>query len=395
MRYFKAMSWTAFAALAAAVAVAGETAPAAPLAQEIRLEAWGKDLGQALASITKQAHVDVRVAASFLKPKDFSSYTLYLYAENITVRQAVEWIARAIGCRYRVETLSSVILTGSYDWLREPEEILIEPVASLLGSKEHPAVFEAKMAELVKVHTLFQAYSLRLEAPDYKLVAVLPARLKRILYDALIAMSQPGLPLQPPAGEILGEAETELLQALRKSVVVRYKNVSAEEAIKDLTLQSGINIAFDHTPFFVRPLPRLTLNLGQTTARQAIEALAEGLGLSGYEMWPPRSVWLTAAPHKWCEAASREILWENLAVRAYAIADLAQKFGGSEVVVHHLRRQVRPDAWLDPATAIVYHSQSGNLIVVAPPALHDKVLRELCRLQADAGDRSLPKALTP
>ncbi|MCX7935913.1 MAG: hypothetical protein N3A66_11725, partial [Planctomycetota bacterium] len=241
MHYRNALKLAATLLLFAAPAAAGESKAAAPLEQEIRLDAWGKDLGQILATITKQSHVDLRVAASFLKPKDFSSYTLYLYAESITVRQAIEWIARAIGCRYRVESPSSVILTGSYDWLREPEEILIEPVASLLGPKESAAAFEAKMAELVKVHALFQAYSLRLEAPDYKLVAVLPSRLKRILADSLVAMSQAGMPLQPPAGEILSEAETELLQALRKTVVARYKNVTAEEAIKDLALQTGIN----------------------------------------------------------------------------------------------------------------------------------------------------------
>ncbi len=383
------------AVLTAPAVAADEGKAAAPLEQEIRLDTWGKDLGQVLASLTKQSHVDVRVAVSFLKPKDFSFYTLYFYAESITVRQAVEWLARAIGCRYRVEAPSAVILTGSYDWLREPEEILIEPVASLLGPKEPAASFEAKMAELVKVHTLFQAYSLRLEAPDYKLVAVLPARLKRILQESLMAMSQPGAPLNPPAGEILGEAETELLQALRRTLVVRYKNVTAEEAIRDLALQSGLNIAFDHTPFLTRPLPRITIDLGQTTARQAIEALAESLGLAGCEMWPPRSVWLTAAPRKWCEAASREILWENLTVRAYAISVLAKKFGGGEVVAHHLRRQVRPDAWLDPATALVYHGQSDNLVIVAPPALQDKILRELCRLQSDTNSRALPNASAP
>jgi len=362
-----------------AAAAAGEPAPS-PFDRTLRLELWGKHLGDAVSQITERGGVDLRVAAGFIKPKEFPTRTLWLQADRITVRQAVEWLARALDCRYRIDGPTSVKLSGSYEWLQEPEEILIEPVEPLVG-KLGAKPFEDKLSELVKVASLFQNCSLRLEEPDLKLVAILPKRLRNILGESLTAMQRTGLPLRPPAERRLGEMETELLQALRKQVVARYREQDAAAVLRDLSLQSGLLIGFDHRPFLTRPVPPITLDLGQTTVRQALEGLAAALGLKGCELWPPHCVWLTAEPRKWTPAAGRAFLWEELQVRSYAIGPLLKAWGGGEVVALQVRRRAVPNLWADPSTAVVFHPVSANLIVVAPEEAQDAVLRELCILQ--------------
>lgn len=353
----------------------------------IRLELWNKNLSDAVSQITERSGIDLRISPDFVHPREFSSYTLYLYADRISTRQAIEWVCRSINCRYRIDGPSSVWLTGGYDWLKRDTDILIQSIDPVLGPKGDFKELENDLSELVKVQSLFEDYWVRIERPDRKVVAALPPRLKKILVASLLAMTKPGKTIGAAPPPSFTKEETELLKALQARVVASYRARDAQEVIADLALQSGISIGIPPEPFAKDGVPDVTLELGEVTLQKAIEALAEALGLKGYELSPPRGVFLTKEPRKWSTAAGREMLWERLTVESYAIKKLAQLTSG-DAVAHHLRRRVSPDIWLDPCTAVVYHEPSGNLIVVAPQNVQDAVMRELHRLQSSPADKA-------
>ncbi len=368
-------------------ALAGASAPAAeaddPFDRVIRLDLWGRHLGEAISQITERSGVDVRVSPRYIHPREFPLHVLYLKAGAISARQAVEWLSRALDCRYRIDGPHAVWLTGGYDWLKqEPPEIMIENLGGLVGPRDNLEAFQAQLSELVKTHALFQIYSVRLESPDLKLVAILPDTLKTRLQQALVAMSNPGEPIRPPAPRRLEPGETELLERLQAKVVANYRQQDLLDVLVDLSLQSNLNLAFDHDAFPPGQPPRLDLSLGETSVRHCLETLATRLGLGGVELYPPRE------KAGWRRAASRAFLWENLVVKGYAVRDLATRLGSGEVLILKLRERVCPYTWQDPSAAMVFHQRSGNLIVIAPPEVQAELQAELYRLQTAAPEPS-------
>lgn len=354
-----------------------------PFDKHIRLDLWGRNLRDALSQITERGHIDVQISPHLIHPRQYTDYTLYLHADRITLRQAIEWLCRSIGCRYRIDGARSVWLTGSYDWLRsDRDEVLIEPLGPVLGRSGDIDSLYGIIYELVKVHSLFPTYWIRIEEEDGQLVASLPAHLKSILKRSLVAMSKPGRSISEPVTVTLSKEETDIYRALRTTVVVRYRNWSLREAIADLALQSGINIGFTPHLLIKNGEPTIDLDLGQVTLRAAVEQLVEKIGFKGYEISPPAGIFLTETKRKWSRAASRAFLWEALKVEAYAIGELAVHSSG-DAVAHHLRRRVLPDTWLDPCTAITFHPASRNLVVVAPEEAQRAVLAELKRMLSE------------
>ncbi len=372
------------ALLALSGSLFGGEADPAYFEKRIDLDLWGRHLGDAVSQITERSGIDLRVSPRFIRPKQFPRYKLHLEGKQMPARLAIEWLARSLGCRYRIDGKHSAWLTTSYDWMKESTKILIEDIESLLDRQGRIKAFEADVEELVKVHALFERYYIRIERQDQgvtKIVASLPRTLRQRLLKGLIAMSRPGQPLRLPEPIQYTSAETALLRKLRNQVVGPYRNQPARAVIRDISLQSNIHIALDPSLFTGKKLPRVTIALGTASARQFIEALAQQLGLKGMELYPPSGVWLTRPARKWIQASSREFLWENLPLKSYATGALAQAFGGGEVLAHHIRRRVSPATWLDPATAVTYHERSGNLIVVAPGRTQKAVLTELVGLQ--------------
>jgi hypothetical protein len=364
--------------------------------QKIQLDLWGKNLVDAYNQITQRAGIDVRISPSYMRPEHFKSVKVYLAANSITARQAIEWLSRAIGCRYRIDGRTSVWLSGSYDWMKEEPDVLIpdQPVNSLMSSEEQASSFEMKLMELVKANSLFgERYFLRIEEEragreefTCKLVAVLPATLKKYLAESLELMTKRGAEIVAPPARVISPAETALLKSLGAKIVVRYRKRPLREVLADLSLQTGLNIAFDHTPFRERPLPEITLELGEVTAREALEKLAAEMGLGGCELDAPGCVWLTARPCNWGTTASREFQWEGMEVKAFACQELAAAMGGGKVLAHQIRRRIdrtHPELWHDVSTAAVYHEKSGNLIVVAPREIQEAVQGELFALREE------------
>ncbi len=377
------------AAHAGRVAAAQDTGA---LDKTIAVDLWGRHLGDAVSQVTERSKVDVVVDPHFVRPREFRKHRLYLEASRLPVRTVIEWLCRALGCRYRTTGPHSVLLTDTYSWMEEKRTFCIPSYSldSLMAPGQTVKDFERKLWEIVKPNALFgPAFYLRIEV-DFindreqtrRLVAVLPHTLKQYLEEALQAMAAPGQPIQASRSAKAHPEQAELINRLRKPIVLDAKKKwSVRQVLREIRLQAGIQVAFDHEPFRSEPPPRIGLALGEVTAREAIEATAESLGFNGYESMPPGSVWLTTAARRWTTAASREFLWEGLVLKSYAVGDLVQAVGGGEVLCHRIRRGVCVDTWKDPATAVVYHVRSGNLLVLAPPDVQDAVVRELVRLQ--------------
>ncbi|MBN2711598.1 MAG: hypothetical protein JXR97_04085, partial [Planctomycetes bacterium] len=317
-----------------------------------------------------------------IRPREFSSHILYIKSDHIPVRLAIEWICRQLGCRYRIDGKKSVWLSGSYDWLNQEEDraVLIESIAPAIGNTEDIKPTARVIDELVKVTSLYQEYSVRIEEEDMNIVAILPNQLKNVLKDALLAMEEPGISLDKPASTTLSDSETELYQILQKKVVAKYNNWSVKDVIGDLQLQTGASIAFDPSAFRKKEMPKITMDAGtKASLRLAITELARQMGLEGYEISVPGGIYLTQQKREWTVASSREFLWDSIAVKAFDIKKLARQSSG-EAIAHHIRRQVSPDTWQDPCTAVVFHEPSNNLLVVAPERVINKVHVELDRI---------------
>lgn len=351
----------------------------------ISFKVWGESAEEAMNRIMEASDVDVRTSASFLTPEALRRTKVYLYAEQITVAQAVEWLAAALGCRYWLDGPRSVVLTTDYGWIDTTPLPLLENVETLMDPAGGIQELEENLWELVRVQSLLgDRYFLRIEEhpPEIKVVAVLPKPLRQRLYDAFLLMERPGedvrsLPSSLPSATA---EEAGLLDILRSPVIVRHRNRPLLSVIEDLSLQAGINIALDHHGLFERSLPLVTLELGEVTTRRALEELARQLGLGGIELDPPNGVRLTQTPSSWRCAASRKMLWEEMVMKSYAAQEVAARFESGRELVRHLQATVAPEIWLDPVTALLYHARSGNLIAVAPPDVQAQLGKALLSL---------------
>ncbi len=373
-------------------------APATAFDKRIDLDLWDKHLGDAVSQITERSNVDVVIDTDFIRPKEFVRHKLYLRARQIRTRMAIELLARAIGCRYRATGPGSVLLGGGYSWMKEKQRILIPRFSldSLLAPGQSVKSLQSTLDEIVKTNALMgSSCCLRIEenyvgenATTKQLVAVLPTTLKQYLEQALAAMSKPGQVIRAPEMDPLDPEEIELISKLRKPVVIHCRNWSVEQIIQDIALQTGIYVAFAQPPGTKGKFPRITMNLGEVSARRAIETLAKKLGFGGFEYMPDKCVWLSPDPRKWTRASTREFMWDNMLLKSYAAKSIAAAMGSGEVLSHHIRHHVCVDTWKDPATAVVYHRKSGNLLVLAPPNVQKMVMQELVKLRDSKNSKS-------
>lgn len=373
-----------------------------PMTKPIKLRAWGVDPGEAISQIMDQSDVDVIIAPSFLRPEEFKAVRVYLHADNMPVRQAVQWLAAALGCRYRRRGPRSVLLTGSYDWVKSLGFTnIIEPVESLVG--EDAPGFERGVREVARIQALFgrNAY-LRFEQPAEpiragRLVGVLPKRTAAILGEVLQAMNRQGAPIGQAPPHRLDEAELALAELLLTPVPVSFRERPLLEVLTDLQLATrpvgGLNIGFDHRPLHARRLPRITLPRGERPLREVLREIAAQLGMAGMQVSYPRGIWFTAVeqPSPWTPMPEREIPWETLRVRSYDATPLAATPGGARAVPHRIRQTVQPAAWRELGTSVIYHQHSGNLIVVAPEPVQVEVLRALVRMVKTAPSGTPPE----
>lgn len=361
--------------------------------RKVDLDVWGGTVNDAVSQIARQTGV-MPIVSGNLTRSGAAKRRLYLQAQGLTFAQAVEWLAHALGCRYRVDG-ERVYLTTGYEWVTARKReygVFIRNVETLVGSRspadrqEKIARFQRFLDEMMKVVTLFDPQSDKFRGPrleesldpavdDVKMQATIPAALKPLFESALRALEAPGEAIGAPEPQTLPDAERQLIETLSRTVVVAaYDRQPLKAVVADLRAQSGLNVGFDHSAMpAAGPAPTVTLRLGNVNVMEALTALARQLGLRGASMSPPGGVWLGRARRDWQLLPSRRVLWaDDVEARCYSLGALRGQVDG-EALAHWLRNNVQPGVWQDPLASVLYHAPSGNLLVIAPPATQQAV----------------------
>jgi hypothetical protein len=291
-------NWLAALLFATSLAAASDARPVDPLARTVTLNAWNRDVESVLQSIYNQTDVNIQVHRDFIAPADLPRRILRLRADNLTLREALEWISRALGCRYRVDGPRKVVLAGGYEW----------------AERENRTNF---------------IYLGGLKRPGQDDPPPLTDRLMRGIEETHHPSGRPG----GTPDTRMAEAERELQRLLRHPVVTAYEGQEAESVLWDLSRQSEVAIAVD--PARPDPLPPVTLNV--STLGDALTALGEALETPAVLFTPPRTFWLeTGPPGIRVSLESRESLWSELQVVGYPAGRLAAAAGGGD---NRLRRR--------------------------------------------------------
>lgn len=356
-----------------------------PFSREIRLDAWGVPLTEAMNQVMEQSSVDITTAPSMGSMAQLKTYRVYIYADHIPAYQAIEWISKSIGCRYIRDGAHSVMLTcGLEIAMQEQQKVIFENVETLLGDQKDKTAFTNVLQELTKPLALLpQRNYLRVEEqdPEIKLVAALPQTMALNVRKILQIMGEKGIAVVPESIPVAPKDEIDLFSKLNTTVIVRYNNRPLREVVQDLTLQSGLMIAIDCTPFQTSEPSPITLDTGEMVFRDAIESLGKQLNLQGVQFMLPHSVWLTADTQRWAASYSRRNLWDALTVQGYNISSFASAAGGGESIAHRIRTTICTETWEDPVTGVCFFPPTGCLIVVAPVEVQRDVLSALCQIK--------------
>ncbi|MFW5858120.1 MAG: hypothetical protein ACOCX4_09595, partial [Planctomycetota bacterium] len=321
-----------------------------PLDARIDLDLDGADLGAAAQQLTLRSDADFLVWPDVARPEEFGRHRLHLQLRNATVRRCADWVARALGARYRVVRGGrTVIFTSSYEWLDEvtPEHRFYD-LGGIAAWEERDA-FLPVARELVRVYALKEpAYSLRMQASDKRLHAILAPELHERLQKALRAMANPGrVPAPARADPALAAARA----SLERPVRVACDGWTLPELLSDLAFQADRNIGFDHTLLRERELPRLRLSLGMVPLREALAAICDKAGFAGWMLDPPDGIWLHREDHPTEATATRELLWEGLPVVGYAARGAAERLG-ADALAARARLAIPPDLRSDPSVTV-------------------------------------------
>ena len=373
------------------------------LRKPVNMHVWGKSVFDVIRQINQQARIGLITAN--IPEAELRNRIVYLHATQIPSIQAVEMIASALRCRYRITGANEVILTASYDFLSKSQPKLIsQPVEVLLGQMRTRASLESleqNLHELTKICFLYPGiYTARL-IPDVttdgeiraQFTASVPPLLHTRLLSALRAMNTSGKTLLPPP--IIPKESIELQEFrefLNTSVRASWNGWTLEDVVKELSSYGKIiNFGFDQTGV---PPQRITLNIGETTLIDAIQKISQSLGFGGYEIIPPNTIWLTREKRSGQVRFTRELLWELLELESFSIPEILAR-RPPDAVIRHLKTTVEPDCWTAPSAALFVHEPSQNLITIAPEPVIQKIHIALIELQQSiAPDEPLRSAVT-
>ncbi|GEM_PF-2588873 len=365
-----------------------------PLDRRIDLDLRGENLLGVQKQLAARSRMDVLIGRDVAHPSEFKRTRVYLEMRDVSVRTAADWVARALGTRYRLLDQGTALeFTSSYAWLEATPPVVRTLNLGGLVDPDDPSRFLSQVKELIKVYALrAPTYSIRMR-PDGRLQAFLPPVLQDRLVAALRAMSNPGrVPVRTETSAPPGTARIQT--ALDRPVRVACEDRPLPEVLAVLAFQTEVNLGFDHRVLRDRSTPHLRLRLRDEPLRRALQAVAEQAGLRGSSIDPHGGIWLMADPPWWTQAGSRRLLWEDVPVIGYAVRALAEREGG-EIVVRRAKRAMPTDLRTDPSVAVVYHERSGNLIVIAPSEAQETVEQVLARAKEEPAPSDEPAAADP
>ncbi|MHC4870516.1 MAG: hypothetical protein ACYTFY_01600 [Planctomycetota bacterium] len=348
----------------------------------IDIDLWNKSLQDAITQLTSRSGIDFIAAADISKPENFKNIKTFIQARNISALDAAEWIARAIGVRYRMaDNGTTVIFTSSYHWLDKEKPVAkFYNIGGLLDWKDQKS-FIVTIKELLKVYAVKSPeYSIRIRSDDQRLFAYLPDTLQDRLIAVLRAMSSKG---RTAVKQDIPDYLSDLKNKLTVPIIFDYRDTEIQLIIADLSFQGNFNIGFSTNQMKGLLNKKVTFNNGACLLSEALKILCRKLNLAGFSYDPPHGIWLTNNTNEAGRTVgSRQILWESVPVQSFYIKNLINK-KNLDTITRSLKNQISLDTVNDPSVSLTYHEHSGNLIVIAPASDQVRLENYLYSLSAN------------
>jgi len=333
------------------------------------------------------AGVMVRLSPELAQSDAFRSLRMDLWVVDLPARKVLDWLGRALGASYVVEGNGAVWFDRGTRWLeREGVQPTSFAIDALFPAGD-PSGLVAFLRESVRA-ALWASPGAGLGPVDAAkgiLHASLPESARRRIERIIAELRREAPSGAPPAIS----ADSRLLS---RPVRVNWQGWGLRDAAWDLARQARVPIAW--SPLDIPPRgsggpgarpavaadAAISLELGETSLRDALDALVRAAGLDGYILEPPGAVWLLkGAP----PSESSECVWTSGVPRSYDVRLLEDAHGYSgATLVHLVKSRVLPSRWSDPFSAIGYVAALRRLVVVHSAEVQREVaafLERLCR----------------
>ena len=336
-----------------------------------------------LVSRLADAGVTVRASARLNAEVPFDKVMLDLWVVDMPVRKVLDWVGRTLGAFYVIEEPGAVWFARDTKWLERekpmPETYRIDAVWSEPGA----AGLAGLLSEAVRAAT-WAGSGMSVGRPDTEaetVTTILPRSAQRRL-ATLLAELRRAAPSGPPPLE----EDDALTRATERPVRVRYEDWPVREIAWDIARQARLAVGF--APLGGDGGKRLSLELGETTFRKALDALVRMGGYAGWRTESPGAVWLfRGAP----PPLTSECVWSAAEVRAYDTRMLEDSHGfAGPMLVHVVRTRCLPRRWADPFSLVGYSRARRRLVVIHTREVQLAVARLLERL-AREGEGALER----
>ena len=331
--------------------------------------------------------VTVRASEEVTGDHPFDATTVDIWVVDVRARRVLDWVGRFLGAFYVIEEPGAVWFARGTRWLEREEPVVETYRIDALHLPGDASALEELLRESVRA-VLWAGSSSSLGEADLDrgtLSAILPPAAQRRV-AAIVAE----LRREVPSGASPRRGEVALGRLMRRSVRVRYENWPLRDAAWDLARQARVPVGF--MPTGPGGGPCVTLDLGDVTFREALEALATAARMGSPLVESPASVWL---PEGEAPPETSECAWSAAEVRSHDLTMLRDAHGISgKMALHLVRSRVFPSRWRDPFVALGACPARDRLVVIHTPEVQRAVAEFLSRLTR-GGEESLDERGAP
>ncbi|HOX07340.1 MAG TPA: hypothetical protein PK280_13130 [Planctomycetota bacterium] len=323
--------------------------------------------------------ITLRVDPEWMRPEGFRARRLSFMARDVGPETALELAARLAGADFVRDRRDSALLSAGLGWMRSaPQEArfyaapagLIPPggdsraIEEILGSACRPALFACPDS------------SVQWQAGLNGVNVVGPASIHDRVCAIMAALVErnPTPPPEPPATD-----DEKLRDAvLTRPVDVRLVHAELSEAALELGRLLGVPLAWEEPAGAERrAMPRVSVDGRGRPAAEVLAEVARQAGLQGHSWVRGGAVWLYRREPR---AGSAESAWGRAVVRSYPARWLEDRGVLPGAFILAVRKRVCPESWTASTSLIAYYKDTGRILVVNAPEVHDELVRLMYEL---------------
>ncbi|MHC5056632.1 MAG: PKD domain-containing protein [Planctomycetota bacterium] len=333
------------------------------------------------------AGVTVRASARLNAELPFDEVMIDLWVVDMPVRKVLDWVGRALDAFYVIEEPGAVWFARDTRWLEREKPVAETYRIDALWSEPGARGLGGLLAEAVRAAT-WAGSGMSVGRPDTDaetVTAILPRSAQRRLAGLLAELRR-----EVPSGPPPREEDGALTRAMARPVRAQYEDWPVRDVAWDLARQARLPVGFP--PLGAQGGGRISIELGETTLGQALDALVKVGGFAGWRVEPPRAVWcFKGSP----PPLTSECTWSAAEIRGYDTRMLENAHGfAGPMIVHLVRSRCLPGRWRDPFSLVGYSRARRRLVVIHTREVQLAVARLLDRL-AREGERALEAGEAP